>query len=974
MPEQDQIIIRGAAEHNLKKINLSLPKNKLIVFTGVSGSGKSSLAFDTLYAEGQRRYVESLNTYARQFLGMADKPKVETITGLSPAIAINQKAISQNPRSTVGTVTEIYDYLRVLFAKIGHPHCPQCGREISRQSPSQIKEKITQLIAAKIKKEGLARFFILSPLVKGRKGEFANLFQNLVKKGFSKVRIDSRFFSLKEDFSLLKNNLHNIDVVVDEISFQKTDLKNSRSFQWTRLGEAIKMALHLSAGQVIALEVNDPSFTMPEQPQKTKDYLFSELFACPQCGLSLPEIEPRTFSFNSPFGACPQCHGLGVLLKFSPRLVINPRLSVSEGGILPMPQVFYQETWFSRILRQAAKENQIPLRKPIKDIPQEKVKLLLYGTGARQYQVEGENRFKEKTVIFEKFRGIIGELNRRYQQTQSDFIRQNLERFMTYETCPLCRGRRLKKEALGITIDSKNISQITALSIKKTLAWIKKLNQGHLLSKREKTIAAPVFREIISRLNFLVSVGLEYLTLDRRSGTLSHGEAQRIRLASQIGSGLSGVLYVLDEPTIGLHPRDNYRLIKTLKKLRDLGNTVVVVEHDRQTIENADYIVDFGPGGGKRGGKIIAQGSPATIKKSPHSLTGQYLKEKKTIPIFPKGKTINSQFLVLKGCRQFNLKNINVSLPLGHFIGLTGVSGSGKSTLAISTIYRALAQKIGHPLVREKAGSFDKMEGEGNVQRVYLVDQSPIGRTPRSNPATYIGVFDDIRSLFAQLPEAKMRGYKKGYFSFNTKGGRCEACRGHGEMKIEMQFLPDVYVTCEVCHGKRFTEETLDITYKGKNIADVLEMTVAEAQEFFSSYPTITRKLKVLADIGLDYIKLGQPAPTLSGGEAQRIKIAHELVKQTIGHTLYILDEPSTGLHFADLEKLILILRRLVEKGNTVLVIEHNLDIIKNCDYLIDLGPGGGEKGGEIIASGTPKEVAQNPQSETGKYLKKILN
>jgi excinuclease ABC subunit A len=969
---ENKIVIRGAREHNLKNIDLELPKNKLIVFTGLSGSGKSSLAFDTLYAEGQRRYVESLNTYARQFLGVMDKPDVDIIEGLSPAIAIDQKTTSNNPRSTVGTVTEIYDYLRILYARIGHPHCPKCGREISRQSPEQIIDQVKNLISQKIKAESLARAFILSPLARGKKGEFTGLFENLIKKGFTQVRVDSQFFNLDDNFALLKNNQHNVEVIVDRLSFTKKDFQEKGS-QQDRLSEAIRSALNLSNGQAIVTEINDASFEIPEKPQKTTDHLFSELFACPVCNISFPEIEPRTFSFNSPFGACPKCNGIGALLRFDTKLVLNKNLSVSEGGIAPMIKIYYQDTWFARILKQAAKETDIPLRKSLSQLSEDQIKKLLWGTGERYYLVPGTNRHGKEITIREKFIGLIPELERRYQETDSDFIRQSLERFMVYQKCPECQGARLKKLALGVTIDGKNISQLTALNISRVQDFLEGVAQKANLSEREKAIIKPILKEISARLKFLSSVGLDYLTLDRTTGTLAGGEAQRIRLASQIGTGLTGVLYVLDEPTIGLHPRDNNRLVKTLKRLRDLGNTVVVVEHDRQIMEESDQIIDFGPGAGNMGGKIVAQDSPEQLKSNPYSLTGQYLAGKKKITIQSRSQQSNNKALVIEGCSQHNLKNINVSLPLNKLICITGVSGSGKSTLINETLYPALGKALGKTS-KEAPGLYQSLKGAEQISRVYLVDQSPIGRTPRSNPATYTGVFTDIRELFAQVPEAKIRGYNIGQFSFNTKGGRCEACLGYGELKIEMQFLPDVYVKCEVCQGKRYNADTLEILYKDKNIAQVLDMTIDEAQDFFKNIPSINKKLAVLAQVGLGYLKLGQSAPTLSGGEAQRIKIAHELVKQSPGHTLYILDEPTTGLHFADLEKLITILRQLVSNNNTVIVIEHNLDLIKNADWIIDLGPEGGEEGGEIVSQGTVENLVKNQQSYTGQFLKRALN
>jgi excinuclease ABC subunit A len=973
----EKIVIRGAREHNLKNINLELPKNKLIVFTGVSGSGKSSLAFDTLYAEGQRRYVESLSAYARQFLGIMDKPDVDSIEGLSPAISIDQKGVSHNPRSTVGTITEIYDYLRLLFARIGHPHCPVCGLEISQQSPQQILDQIIQLIKLSLQSNKIEKFMILSPVVRNRKGEFNQLFQNLKKRGYQRVRIDNQIFSLSEGLFLIKTNKHNIEVVIDRISFAKNQFKEKNFFSEikTRIMDDIEQALKLSDGFLILSKVKDSSFEFPEKPQKMEDYLFSQKFVCPKCNISLPEIEPRTFSFNSPYGACPTCSGIGSLLKIDEELIINPRLSINEGGILPFAKMFFHDTWFSRIVKTVCSKYQIPLDQPLGTLSLEKKKILLHGTGEEIHRVEGKNRYGKLTSIYETFSGIIPELEKRYAETESNFIKAEIEKYMKQEICPTCHGAKLKKESLGITIDGKSIFDVSSLSIDKVSLWINTLEEKEILSQREKQIASPIIKEIKERLSFLKSVGLEYLTLDRSASTLSGGEGQRIRLASQIGSGLSGVLYVLDEPSVGLHQRDNQKLINTLKKLRDLGNTIIVVEHDREMMENADFIVDFGPGAGEHGGEIVAQGNIEEIKRNQKSLTGKYLKGEKEIKILPinssSSKTDN-RWLKIKGCSQFNLKNIDVSFPLGKLICITGVSGSGKSTLLNETLYHALMQKI-NPYHRQKPGKFESLEGAEYIDKVILIDQSPIGRTPRSNPATYTGVFSYIRNIFAMLPEAKIRGYNPGRFSFNVRGGRCETCKGEGQIKIEMQFLPDVYINCEICKGKRYNSETLEVLYKGKNIAEILEMTVEEAMDFFKNTPGLFEKLKTLYDVGLGYIHLGQPAPTLSGGEAQRVKIAAELGKKATGKTLYILDEPTTGLHFADLEKLLYVLRRLVEMGNTVIIIEHNLDVIKNADWIIDLGPEGGEKGGYLVACGTPSQVAQIKSSYTGKFLKKIL-
>jgi len=982
----EKIIIHGAREHNLKNINLEIPKNKLVVFTGISGSGKSSLAFDTIYAEGQRRYVESLSAYARQFLGIMNKPDVDSIEGLSPAISISQKGISHNPRSTVGTTTEIYDYLRLLFARIGHPHCPICHREINQQSPQQIIDQAVQLIKVALQLNKVGRFIILSPVVREKKGEFNQLFSNLRAKGYTRARIDNQFFDLSGDLVLIKTNKHNIEVVIDQISLERKQIKDSVSFTnfKTRLTDAIEQGLKLSDGLVILSQVNDASFEFPKAPQKLKDHLFSQRFACPVCNLSLPEIEPRTFSFNSPYGACPTCSGIGVLLKIDPHLLFNPRLTINEGGILPFARIFFHETWLSRIIKTVCQKYQIPLNVPIGSLTNKQKEILLYGTGEEVYRVEGKNRYGRTTHIYEIFSGVIAELEKKYQESESDFIRAEIEKYMKQEICPTCQGTRLKKESLGITIDGKSIADVTKMSAENALNWFTDLEKGEKLSSREKEIGRLIFKEIKERLTFLVLVGLNYLTLDRASTTLSGGEAQRIRLASQIGSGLSGVLYVLDEPSVGLHQRDNKKLIDTLKHLRDLGNTVIVVEHDREMMENADWIVDFGPGAGDHGGEIVAQGTVNEIKNNKNSLTGKYLTGEKQIKITthtvlqPSNNTGSSitkdspRAIIIRGCSQFNLKNIDVTFPLGKLICITGVSGSGKSTLLNETLYHALMQKI-NPYHRHNPGKFSKIEGVEYINKVILIDQSPIGRTPRSNPATYTGVFTYIRDLFAQLPEAKVRGYKAGRFSFNVKGGRCEACQGEGQIKIEMQFLPDIYVACEVCRGKRYSAETLEVLYKDRNIAEVLEMTVEEALNFFRNIPGLYERLKILYDVGLGYIQLGQPAPTLSGGEAQRIKIATELGKKATGKTFYILDEPTTGLHFADLEKFLKILRTLVDMGNTVAVIEHNLEVIKNSDWVIDLGPEGGEKGGYIVAMGTPREIARAENSYTGQCLKQIL-
>ena len=963
------IRVRGARQHNLKNIDLDIPKNKLVVFTGVSGSGKSSLAFDTIYAEGQRRYVESLSSYARQFLGIMNKPDVDSIDGLSPAISIDQKSTSHNPRSTVGTVTEIYDYLRLLYARIGHPHCPNCGREISRQSPDQIVTAIltnAQNLGAVPQK----RYLILAPVVRDRKGEFTALFENLRAKGYAKVRIDRHIYDLFDVPVLLKNNKHTIEVVVDKFVLEKKLLRDKIALSnfKTRLTDSIEQALGLSDGLVIISQVLDAAFTFPDKPNELSDHLFSERFSCPLCNISIAEIEPRIFSFNSPHGACPTCSGIGNLLKIDASLVFNPNLTISEGGILPYSKMFFHDTWFSRIVTTMANEQGINLRIPISQLPDNQRKLLLFGTGDQLYTVRGTNRMGQLTRIHETYSGIISDLEKRFSETESEFVRAEIAKFMRTEICPECRGARLKKEVLGITIEQKSIVEITSLAIDKTLVFITQLPTR--LSAREQLIAASILKEIGTRLSFLSAVGLEYLSLDRGAATLAGGEAQRIRLASQIGSGLSGVLYVLDEPSIGLHQRDNRRLITTLKKLRDLGNTVVVVEHDREIIEEADWVFDFGPGAGSKGGQMIFSGTPDKLLTASSTTTGKYLKNPKLLTIshqisLPQGS------ITIQGASGNNLKKIDVSFPLGQFICVTGVSGSGKSTLITETLYPALVESKRY--TKLQAATFMEIAGAELIDKIILVDQSPIGRTPKSNPATYTGLFTAVRDLYSQLPDARARGYKPGRFSFNVKGGRCETCEGEGQIKIEMQFLSDVFVSCEVCHGKRYNSETLEVKFHGKSIAEVLDMTVDEAVEFFRNLPGTHEKLQTLKDVGLGYIHLGQSAPTLSGGESQRVKLATELSKRQTGNTVYILDEPTTGLHFADIKKFLEVVVRLVAKGNTVIVIEHNLDVIKNADYLIDLGPEGGDKGGYVITTGTPQEVAKHKTSYTGQFLREIL-
>ncbi|MBI2598767.1 excinuclease ABC subunit UvrA [Candidatus Curtissbacteria bacterium] len=992
---QDKLIIKGAREHNLKNISVEIPKNKLVVFTGISGSGKSSLAFDTIYAEGQRRYVESLASYARQFLGVMDKPDVDSIEGLSPAISIDQKSTSHNPRSTVGTVTEIYDYLRLLFARVGHPHCPICGREISHRSKEQIADEIQKL--ADGSRQSAAggeprqrraasgkptRAMILAPIVKDRKGEFKDLFRDLVKKGYAYSRVDGQLKDNEEDFVLIKTNKHTIEAVVDRLVLPA---------EKSRLAQSVELALKLGEGNLIVAQILDKSFDIPIYPKEFKDHLFSEKFACPLDNISLPEIEPRTFSFNSPHGACPLCSGLGTLRKVDPNLVFNKDLTVAEGAILPWARLVQSDSWAWRVLETVCRENGIDINKPVGELAKKHQDLILYGDHEQFYSVSGPNRFGKITSWDTQFEGVIENLERKYNETESDYVRREAEKFMQIDVCSACRGARLKPEALGVTIDKKSIAQISDLSIINLNGWLKIIPfQEKTLTGREKIIANPIFKELIARVRFLVDVGLDYLTISRSANTLAGGEAQRIRLASQIGSGLSGVLYVLDEPSIGLHQRDNARLIATLKRLRDLQNTVIVVEHDRDMMMASDEVLDFGPAAGEHGGKIIAQGTPAQIAKNRSSITGKYLSGRKKIeikqsdivrpngvsgePTFFRGSSRlrpnhidENQTLAIIGACEHNLKQIDVTFPLGKFICVTGVSGSGKSTLIHDILANALATEIYRS--RQKAGKHKHILGAENLDKVILIDQSPIGRTPRSNPATYTGAFTHIRELFSQTTDARIRGYKPGRFSFNVKGGRCEACEGEGQVKIEMQFLPDVYVDCEVCRGKRYNEEALEIHYKNKNISEVLDMTVEEALSFFENIPQIKQKLETIYDVGLGYIRLGQPAPTLSGGEAQRVKLATELSKRATGRTMYILDEPTTGLHFADIERLLLILKRLVAQGNTVVIIEHNLDVIKNTDWIIDLGPEGGDAGGQVVATGTPRDVAKVKSSYTGQFL-----
>ena len=975
----ENIVIKGARQHNLKNINVTIPKNSLVVFSGLSGSGKSSLAFDTIYAEGQRRYVESLSSYARQFLGIMDKPDVDFIEGLSPAISIDQKSTSHNPRSTVGTVTEIYDYLRLLYAKVGHPHCPSCGREISRQSSDQIIESILDYA-----KEGIDtgdrqyRMMLLAPIVRDHKGEFTALFTNLRSKGYTMVRIDGKYIDLDSDITLIKTNKHTVEVVIDKLSVDKASLKAGvRKELRSRIADTVEQAITLSNGLVLISHIKDAGFVLPEKPTHGEDHLFSQNLSCPFCNISLSEIEPRTFSFNSPHGACPTCTGIGKILTVDSALVVSDQLSLSEGGILPFSNLFSHDTWYARVVSMVCRTHEINERVPLKSLTKDQMAILLYGTASQVYRVTGKNRFGEKTAISEVFTGFVNELKRRHKESESEYMRTEIGKFMREKVCEACGGRRLKPESLTVTVMQKSIVDVTNLSIDEAFQWIMTLKEekSKALTLSERTIADPIIKEVKNRLGFLVSVGLSYLTLGRGANTLAGGEAQRIRLASQIGSGLTGVLYVLDEPSIGLHPRDNNRLIKTLETLRDLGNTVLVVEHDREMIEAADWVVDFGPGAGKHGGMITAEGTISDIKKNPASLTGLYLSGKRKIHMPKTSSTSKNNVLdhiTITGVTQNNLRNINASFPKGKFICVTGVSGSGKSSLVVETLYPALTRHM-NPLSKEPEGVYKALIGLSDIEKVIMINQSPIGRTPRSNPATYTGLFTIIREIFSQTQEARLRGYKAGRFSFNVKGGRCESCEGEGQRKIEMQFLSDVYVSCEVCHGARYNTETLEVTYRGKSIAEVLALTIEDAIDIFHAHPLITGKLATLKDVGLSYIQLGQPAPTLSGGEAQRVKLASELAKKSTGKTVYILDEPTTGLHFADLEKLLLVLHRLAAAGNTVIVIEHNLDVIKTADWVIDLGPEGGSGGGKIVSEGTPRDIANNPLSYTGKFLKIVL-
>lgn len=935
----EKIVIKGARAHNLKNIDVTIPRDKFVVLTGLSGSGKSSLAFDTIYAEGQRRYVESLSAYARQFLGQMDKPDVDSIEGLSPAISIDQKTTSRNPRSTVGTVTEIYDYLRLLFARVGKPHCPKHDTEISAQTVEQMVDRLMEYPER-------TKMQILAPLIQGRKGEHTKLFEDVRKQGFVRVRVNGEIRDLSEDIELEKNKKHTIEVVVDRIVIKEG--------AQSRVADSLETALKLADGKII-VDVIDQ-----------EELLFSQKLACPQCGFSMNELEPRMFSFNSPFGACPACDGLGLKLEVDPDLVIPDRSKSISGGVIE-PWESSTSNYYEQLLLSVCNHFDIDREAPFDKLPKEHQEIILFGNTKEKFRFVYESEFGSKRDSEIYFEGVVNNLQRRYIESTSDYVREMLEQYMSQKACPSCKGKRLRPEVLAVKINGENIAYVTDLSVRDSLNFFEQIQ----LSEKDMTIARLILKEVRSRLGFLCDVGLDYLSLGRAAGTLSGGEAQRIRLATQIGSSLMGVLYILDEPSIGLHQRDNSRLIRTLEHMRDLGNTLIVVEHDEDTMLASDYIIDIGPGAGVHGGKVVAVGTPKEVMANEHSLTGQYLSGRRFIPVPIERRKPNGKWIEVKGASENNLKNLSAKFPLGVFTCVTGVSGSGKSTLVNEILHKALARDLNR--AKAKPGAYKKMEGLEHLDKVIDIDQSPIGRTPRSNPATYTGVFDDIRDVFASTNEAKVRGYKKGRFSFNVKGGRCEACHGDGIIKIEMHFLPDVYVPCEVCKGKRYNRETMEVKYKGKNIANVLEMTVEDGVEFFKNIPRIHRKLQTLLDVGLGYMKLGQPATTLSGGEAQRVKLASELHRRSNGRTLYILDEPTTGLHIHDIDRLLKVLQRLVDAGDSVLVIEHNLDVIKTADYLIDLGPEGGDKGGTLVATGTPEVVSKVEASYTGQYLRPIL-
>jgi len=955
---QNVIRVVGARAHNLKNITVEIPRDKLVVITGLSGSGKSSLAFDTIFAEGQRRYVESLSAYARQFLGQMEKPDVDAIDGLSPAVSIDQKATSHNPRSTVGTVTEIYDYMRLLYARVGIPHCPICGRVVEKQSAQEIVEKIQQM------PQGM-RMLVLAPIIRGRKGTYQGVFEDIRKAGFVRARVDGIVYNLDDEITLDRYKIHTIEAVVDRLVLNPTENEEDESSMRSRFTDSIETALKVGDGY---LTIQDVTTETPV------DLFFSEHLACPEHGVSLPEIEPRTFSFNTPHGACPDCQGLGFRLEIDEDLLVpDPDRSINDGAIAAMEWSGAREEggYYWQMLEAVAHQFHIDLDIPISKVPRARLEKILYGTKGEEVTVHMEGRDRQATFRT-AFEGVIGNLERRYRETQSDYVRNKIGEFMSNRPCPTCKGNRLRPEAMAVTVDDHNIVEVTNWAVLQTLDWINRLAEGETpLNPRQQAISERILKEICSRLGFLVNVGLDYLTLSRSASSLSGGEAQRIRLATQVGSRLMGVLYVLDEPSIGLHPRDNARLLETLKGLRDLGNTVLVVEHDEETIRTADWVIDLGPGAGEKGGYVVAEGTVQTILDSPNSLTGAYLSGRKHVPLPEKRRNGNGKVLKIIGARTNNLKNVDVTIPLGRLVCITGVSGSGKSTLMVDVLYNALARQLNG--AHTQPGDYDRIEGVEFLDKIINIDQSPIGRTPRSNPGTYTGLFDEVRQLFAELPEAKMRGYKAGRFSFNVHGGRCEACQGQGQLRIEMQFLPDVYVSCDVCHGARFNRETLQLHFKGLSIADVLESTVDAGLELFTNFPSIVNKLRTLQDVGLGYIKIGQPGPTLSGGEAQRVKLAKELSRRATGRTLYVLDEPSVGLHAADVHLLIDVLQRLVDAGNSVLIIEHNPDIIKVADYIIDLGPEGGDRGGELIAVGTPEEICENERSYTGQFLKPIL-
>ncbi|HHY45717.1 MAG TPA: excinuclease ABC subunit UvrA [Firmicutes bacterium] len=944
---RDKIIVRGARQHNLKNIDVEIPRNKLVVVTGVSGSGKSSLAFDTIYAEGQRRYVESLSSYARQFLGQMDKPDVDYIEGLSPAISIDQKSGSRNPRSTVGTVTEIYDYLRLLFARIGKPHCPKCGRPIAQQTVQQVVDQVLSLPRG-------TRIQVLSPFIRGKKGEHKKVLDDIRKQGFVRVRVNGEVHELSEEINLERYKIHTIEAVVDRLVVRPEIA--------ARLADSVETAMKLGDGIVI--------INVLQGEEGGKDLVFSEKFACPDCGIGFEELAPRMFSFNSPYGACPVCAGLGSRWEIDPELVLDYSRSIEDGGIVPWRGSWEgtRSDFFAARVQAVCRALGIDTKRPIGELSEDERRVLLFGTGQERFRFHYHNSEGAYRAYETTYEGVIPYVERRYREAQSDQAREEIQQFMSSRPCPACNGARLKPESLAVTVGDKSIVDVTRMTIAEARDFFLELK----LTEREEVIARQILKEIRERLGFLVNVGLDYLTLDRTAGTLAGGEAQRIRLATQIGSSLVGVLYILDEPSIGLHQRDNRRLIDTLIRLRDLGNTVIVVEHDEETIRSSDFVIDIGPGAGSEGGRVVVAGTVDEVMRCPESITGQYLSGRRRIEVPKIRRRPKDHWITIKGAREHNLKNIDVDIPLGVFVCVTGVSGSGKSTLVNEILYRRLAHDLNGAAT--KPGAHDGIVGLEYLDRVVDVDQSPIGRTPRSNPATYTGAFDPIRETFAETPEAKMRGYRPGRFSFNVKGGRCEACHGDGIIKIEMHFLPDVYVPCEVCKGKRYNRETLEVRYKGKNIAEVLDMRVEEALEFFWNIPRIQRKLATLNDVGLGYIKLGQPATTLSGGEAQRVKLATELSRRSNGRTLYILDEPTTGLHFADVEKLLGVLQRLVDAGDTVVVIEHNLDVIKTADYIIDLGPEGGNRGGTVVAAGTPEEVAMVPESYTGQFLRQVLH